>query len=175
MPLLPYAHAALAPAMSQETIDYHYGRHLQTYVDNLNRLVKGTLYEDMELEEMVCKASGPVFNNAAQTWNHTFFFEALTPTPKEIGSDLGASLTSRFGSLGEFKQQFIAAATSLFGSGWTWLVENVDGSLDIVNTSGAGNPMTEGKRPLLVVDVWDTLTILTIATAAPTILKQSGG
>lgn len=155
MPILPYSHAALAPAMSAETIEFHYGRHLQTYVDNLNRLIKGTLYEDMELEEMVCKASGAVFNNAAQTWNHTFFFEALTPRPRSIDSALGASLTSRFGSLGEFKQQFIAAATSLFGSGWTWLVESPEGSLEIVNTSGAGNPLTEGQRPLLVADVWE--------------------
>lgn len=155
LPQLPYAPDALAPAMSSETIAFHYGKHLQTYIDNLNKLIAGTHYEDMSLEEIVCKADGAVFNNAAQTWNHTFFFETLTPVPVEIPTVLAEKLSASFGSTGQFLEEFSKAAAGLFGSGWAWLVQEGDGSLKIVQKQNAGNPMTDGAVPLLTVDVWE--------------------
>ena len=155
LPQLPYAPDALAPAMSSETIAFHYGKHLQTYIDNLNKLIAGTPYEDMSLEEIVCKADGAVFNNAAQTWNHTFFFETLTPVPVEIPTVLAEKISASFGSTGQFLEEFSKAAAGLFGSGWAWLVQESDGSLKIVQKQNAGNPMTDGAVPLLTVDVWE--------------------
>lgn len=155
LPQLPYAQDALAPAMSSETIAFHYGKHLQTYIDNLNKLIAGTPYEDMPLEEIVRKADGAVFNNAAQTWNHTFFFETLTPVPVEVPPVLAEKLSASFGSTGQFLDEFSKAAAGLFGSGWAWLVQEGDGSLKIVQKSNAGNPMTDGAVPLLTVDVWE--------------------
>lgn len=155
LPQLPYAPDALAPAMSSETIGYHYGKHLQTYIDNLNRLIAGTPYEDMPLEEIVRKSDGAVFNNAAQTWNHTFFFETLTPSPVEIPAVLAEKLSESFGSTDRFLEEFSKAAAGLFGSGWAWLVQEGDGSLKIVQKSNAGNPMTDGAVPLMTVDVWE--------------------
>ncbi len=155
MPQLPYAPNALEPKMSEETINLHYGKHLQTYVDNLNKLSAGTMYEDMDLEEIICKATGPVFNNAAQVWNHTFFFENLTPAPQCIGKELSEALTKEFGSVQAFKDKLLASATGLFGSGWTWLVLNKDGQLEIVNTTNADNPLRNEQKPLLTIDVWE--------------------
>lgn len=155
MPQLPFSPEALAPKISAETIEYHYGKHLQTYVDNLNRLVAGTLYEDMSLCELVCKAEGPVFNNAAQAWNHAFYFAALTPHPTNMGPTLAGKITQGFGSIQEFKEQLLQSATALFGSGWTWLVAKADGSLAIVNKSNADNPMRDELKPLLTIDVWE--------------------
>lgn len=155
MPILPYAQAALAPRMSEETIAYHYGKHLQTYIDNLNRLIAGTLYEDMELEEIVCKASGPVYNNAAQAWNHTFFFESLTPKPVPMSANLAEIFTSVFGSVDAFKQQLLDAAAGLFGSGWVWLTANEKCELAITTGANAACPLTEGRIPLLTIDVWE--------------------
>lgn len=155
MPELPYAMEALAPKMSRETLDYHYGKHLQTYVDNLNRLIPGTPYETMPLDEIVRKADGAVFNNAAQAWNHTFFFQMLTPAPKAMPEALSAKLAAAFGSVEAFKEQFAKAAVGLFGSGWVWLAADRSGKLSIVAKSNAGNPMTEGLRPVLTVDVWE--------------------
>lgn len=154
MPTLPYAANALAPRMSEETLNYHHGKHLQTYVDNLNRLVVGTVYENMTLEEVVCKATGPIFNNAAQAWNHAFFFESLSPQPKQMTQKMESLVMAAFGSLEHFRDAFFAAATSLFGSGWVWLVVD-HGNLAIVSEKDAGNPMTKGMCPLMVVDVWE--------------------
>ena len=156
MPELAYAKDALAPHISQETIEYHYGKHLQTYVDNLNKLIPGTPFENATLEEMIMKAEGPVFNNAAQTWNHTFYFDtfAAKPQPTPTG-DLLKAIEKKFGSFDAFKAEFEKKATGLFGSGWTWLVRNAAGELDIVNESNAGNPMRNGAKPLMVMDVWE--------------------
>lgn len=156
MPELAYAKDALAPHISQETIEYHYGKHLQTYVDNLNKLIPGTPFENATLEEMIMKADGPVFNNAAQTWNHTFYFDtfAAKPQPAPTG-DLLKAIEKKFGSFDAFKAEFEKKATGLFGSGWTWLVRNAAGELDIVNESNAGNPMRNGAKPLMVMDVWE--------------------
>ena len=155
MPELPYAPEALVPKMSRETLDYHYGKHLQTYVDNLNRLIPGTPYAEMPLDEIVRRADGAVFNNAAQAWNHTFFFRSLTPTQEAMPEALAARLTADFGSVEAFKEQFTKAAVGLFGSGWVWLAADRSGNLSIVAKPNAGNPMTDGLRPVLTVDVWE--------------------
>lgn len=156
MPELPYAQDALAPHISRETIEYHYGKHLQTYVDNLNKLIVGTEYENASLEEMIRKADGPIFNNAAQTWNHTFYFCTFSSQPQVIPSGkLLAALETKYGSFDAFKAEFEKKATGLFGSGWTWLVKDAAGNLDIVNESNAGNPLRNGLKPLMVMDVWE--------------------
>lgn len=155
MPELPYSLEALAPHMSKETLDYHYGKHLQTYVDNLNKLIPSTPYENSTLEEMVCKAEGPVFNNAAQTWNHTFFFQSLTPAQTDIPASLADLLTRDFGSVEAFKEAFAKAAVGLFGSGWVWLVADAEGKLSIKAEGNAGNPLRQGLKPVLVIDVWE--------------------
>ena len=156
LPELPYAKEALAPNISAETMEYHYGKHHKTYVDNLNKLVSGTEFEKMPLEEIIKKASGGVFNNAAQIWNHTFYWNSLSP--KGGGEPSGAvatAVTKNFGSFAQFKEKFTNAAVTFFGSGWAWLVENPDGSLVIEATSNAGNPLKDGKKPLLTCDVWE--------------------
>lgn len=155
MPKLPYAMDALTPSMSKETLEYHYGKHLQAYVDNLNRLIPATVYETMSLDDIVLQADGAVFNNAAQAWNHTFFFESLTPTAKAVPGELEKLLVENFGSLEAFKEQFVKAAASLFGSGWVWLVKDGQNRLSVVSESNAGNPMKKGLKPLLVIDVWE--------------------
>ncbi len=154
MPGLPYALSELAPKMSEETLNFHYGKHLQAYVDNLNRLSEGTPYEHMSLEEVVCKSSGAVFNNAAQVWNHTFFFRALTPRQHPMPQRLRSKLETTFGSVDKFRDELFAAAMGIFGSGWTWLAAD-GGTLTIVQESNAGNPMTKGMSPLLTIDVWE--------------------
>ena len=155
MPELPYSTEALAPKMSKETFEYHYGKHLQTYVDNLNRLIPGTPYESMSLQKIVKKADGPIFNNAAQTWNHTFFFLMLTPDQKPMPQKLADRIARDFGSVEAFKEEFSKAATGLFGSGWTWLAADKDGKLQIISESNAGNPMTKGLKPVMTIDVWE--------------------
>ena len=155
MPALPYDMDALAPQMSRETLDYHYGKHLQTYVDNLNRLIVGTPFEEMPLDEIVRRADGPLFNNAAQAWNHTFFFRMLTPAHPAMPEPLVRKLAAGFGSVEAFREQFSKAAVGLFGSGWVWLVVDRAGKLSIVAKPNAGNPMTDGLRPVLTVDVWE--------------------
>ncbi len=155
MPTLPYAHGALAPHISAETIDYHYGKHLQAYVNNLNNLVKGTEFESATLEDIIRKAQGGIFNNAGQVWNHSLYFLQLSPAPqKRPAGHLAAAIDRDFGSFEAFVEKFTASAVGLFGSGWTWLVSN-KGKLEITNTSNAGNPLTEGKTPLMVIDVWE--------------------
>ena len=156
LPPLPYAHDALAPHMSKETLEYHHDKHHKTYVDNLNKLVPGTEFEKMDLEAIIKKSNGGVFNNAAQIWNHTFFWNCLSP--KGGGEPTGALLDAikrDFGSFDTFKEKFSDVTIKTFGSGWGWLVKNKEGKLEIVSTSNAGNPMTEGKTPLLTCDVWE--------------------
>ncbi|MBV5308167.1 superoxide dismutase [Chromatium okenii] len=156
LPALPYAKDALAPVISAETIEYHYGKHHQTYVTNLNNLIAGTEFADLSLTDIILKATGGIFNNAAQVWNHSFYWNCLSPTGGGApDGDLGAAIAATFGSFEEFKKQFAQAGATNFGSGWTWLVKNADGSLEIFNTSNAGTPMTSGKTALLTVDVWE--------------------
>ena len=157
LPALPFAKDALAPHMSAETFDYHYGKHHQAYVTNLNNLIKGSEYENLDLDAIVKKApAGGVYNNAAQVWNHTFFWNCLTPNGG--GAPAGAladAINAKWGSLDAFKTAFQASAVGNFGSGWTWLVKRADGSVDIVNMGAAGTPLTTGDKALLCIDVWE--------------------
>ena len=155
LPPLPYAPDALEPRISQQTIEYHYGRHLQTYIDNLNRLIEGTEYADQSLETIILTSAGPLFNNAAQVWNHIFFFESMTPAPEPIPLEIKDYLIRDFGSVETFKEKFKKAALDLFGSGWVWLVQDDNGRMHIISEPNAGNPMTYGYRPLLTIDVWE--------------------
>ena len=157
LPQLPYAMDALQPHISKETLEFHYGKHHQTYVTNLNNLIKGTEYSDLGLEAIVKKApAGGIFNNAAQVWNHTFFWSSLKPNGGGAPTgDLAAAIDKKWGSFDEFKKAFQASAVGNFGSGWTWLVKKTDGSVDIVNTSAAGTPITGADKPLLTIDVWE--------------------
>ena len=156
LPQLPYAPDALEPAMSQETIGYHYGKHYQTYINNLNDLIKGTEFENMPLDEIVVKSDGKIFNNAAQAKNHEIFFMNFSPNAKTAPTGaLLAAITRDFGSFDAFKQQFEQQAAALFGSGWTWLAADKSGKLSIVNKSNAGNPMTDGLTPVMGCDVWE--------------------
>jgi superoxide dismutase, Fe-Mn family len=156
LPELPYAKEALAPGISAETLEYHYGKHHKTYVDNLNKLIPGTEFENLALEDIIKKASGGIFNNAAQVWNHSFYWNSLSPKGGgEPGGDLAAAINKSFGSFATFKEKFTAAASTHFGSGWAWLVKNPDGSLTIESTVNAANPLKDGKKPLLTCDVWE--------------------
>ena len=156
LPELPYALDALAPQISKETLEYHYGKHHQAYVTNLNKLTDGKPEASKSLEELIKKAKGPVFNNAAQVWNHTFYWNCLKP--QGGGLPAGAlleAINASFGSFEEFKTLFTSMAVGLFGSGWAWLVKDDDGSLGIEAMSNAGNPLTNGQTPLLTCDVWE--------------------
>lgn len=156
LPELPYDKKALEPHMSAETLEYHYGKHHKTYVDNLNKMVADTEFKDADLETVVKKSSGPVFNNAAQVWNHTFFWNCLSPKGGGAPSGKLAELITRdFGSFDAFKTKFSETAIKQFGSGWGWLVQNADGKLDCVSTSNAMTPLTENRTPLLTCDVWE--------------------
>ena len=156
LPTLPYAVDALAPHMSKETFEFHYGKHHQAYVTNLNNLIKGTELENLSLEDIVRKSSGGVFNNAAQVWNHTFFWNCMKPAGGGApGGALATAIQQKWGSFDAFKEAFTKSAVGNFGSGWTWLVRKADGSVDIVNTSNAGTPLTGDDKPLLTVDVWE--------------------
>ena len=156
LPALPYAMDALQPHISKETLEFHYGKHHQTYVTNLNNLIKGTEFENSSLDEIVKKSSGGVFNNAAQIWNHTFYWNSLSPKGggKPAGA-LAAAIDAKWGSFDAFKEAFTKSAVANFGSSWTWLVKKADGSLDIVNTSNAATPLTTADRPLLTCDLWE--------------------
>jgi Fe-Mn family superoxide dismutase len=172
LPPLPYEKNALEPVISAETIEYHYGKHHQAYVTNLNNLIPGTEFENLSLEDVIMKSSGGVFNNAAQVWNHTFYWNCLSPTGG--GAPTGAladAINAKFGSLDEFKKQFNQSAATNFGSGWTWLVKNADGSIEIFNTSNAGTPMTSGKKALLTVDVWEHAYYIDYRNARPKYLE----
>ena len=157
LPALPYAKDALAPHISAETLEFHYGKHHQAYVTNLNNLIKGTEYEALELEAIVKKApAGGVYNNSAQVWNHTFFWNSMKPNGggEPVGA-LAEAIKAKWGSFEEFKKAFTASAVGNFGSAWTWLVKQADGSVDIVNMGAAGTPLTTGDTALLTVDVWE--------------------
>ena len=172
LPALPYAKDALAPHISVETIDYHYGKHHQAYVTNLNKLIVGTEFENATLEEIVKKASGGIFNNAAQVWNHTFYWNSLSPTGGgEPTGPLADALVKAFGSFAQFKEKFAAAAVTQFGSGWAWLVKNPDGSLAIEQTSNAATPLKDGKKPLLTCDVWEHAYYIDYRNARPTYVE----
>ena len=156
LPALPYAMDALQPHMSKETFEYHYAKHHQAYVTNLNNLIKGTEYESLSLEAIIKKApAGGVYNNSAQVWNHSFFWNCMKPNGGAPGGALAAAINKKWGSLDDFKKAFQASAVGNFGSGWTWLVKKADGSLDIVNMGAAGTPLTIGEKALLCVDVWE--------------------
>ena len=156
LPALPYAIDALAPHYSQEAFEYHHGKHHLAYVSKLNELQKGTEFENMELEDIIKKAQGGIYNQAAQIWNHTFFWNCMKP--QGGGAPTGAladAINAKWGSFDAFKTAFVNSAVGNFGSGWTWLVKKADGSIDIVNTGAAGNPMTTGDKAILTVDVWE--------------------
>jgi Fe-Mn family superoxide dismutase len=156
LPALPYAMDALAPNISKETLEFHYGKHHQAYVTNLNNLIKGTEFENMGLEDIVKKSSGGVFNNAAQIWNHTFYWNSLSPKGGgEPAGALAAAINGKWGSFAAFKEAFNKMAVGNFGSSWTWLVKKADGSLDIANTSNAATPLTGADKPLLTCDPWE--------------------
>ncbi|MHB1374406.1 MAG: superoxide dismutase [Thauera sp.] len=157
LPALPYAKDALAPHISAETLEFHYGKHHQAYVTNLNNLIKGTEYENLDLEAIVKKApAGGVYNNSAQVWNHTFFWNSMSPTGGgEPSGALADAIKAKWGSYDDFKKAFQASAVGNFGSGWTWLVKKADGSVDIVNMGAAGTPLTTGDTALLCIDVWE--------------------
>lgn len=155
LPELPYAQDALAPAMSADTLNYHYGKHLQTYLDNVNRMIEGTPFADMKLKDMITKAQGALYNNAAQAFNHIIFFKQLTPTPTTISPLLTQALVARFGSVDAFKSEFSNAAVTLFGSGWVWLALDANNVLQIVPEPNAGNPITRNMRPLMCIDIWE--------------------
>ncbi|MBL8491768.1 MAG: superoxide dismutase [Fe] [Rhodocyclaceae bacterium] len=157
LPPLPFAMDALAPHMSKETFEYHYAKHHQAYVTNLNNLIKGTEYESLDLEAIVRKApAGGVYNNSAQVWNHSFFWNCLKPNGGGAPAGaLAAAIDKKWGSFDEFKKAFQASAVGNFGSGWTWLVKKADGSVDIVNMGAAGTPLTTADKALLCIDVWE--------------------
>ncbi len=156
LPELPYAKDALKPYISEETLVYHYGKHHRAYVNNLNNLIKDTEFANLSLEEIIMKSSGPMFNNAAQVWNHTFYWNCMTPkSTLEPTGELADAINKKFGSFDEFKKQFSQSATTLFGSGWTWLTKNAHGDLEIINTGNAQLPMKENKTALLTCDVWE--------------------
>ena len=168
LPDLPYARDALAPHISAETLDYHYGKHHQAYVTNLNKQIEGTEFADMDLVSIVKKASGGMFNNAAQTWNHTFYWNSLSPKGGgDPSGKLADALVKAFGSVDAFREEFSKAAAGTFGSGWAWLVQRPDGSLGIVSTSNAATPITGSDNPLLTCDVWEHAYYIDYRNARP--------
>lgn len=168
LPKLPYALDALEPYISKRTLEYHYGKHHQAYVNNLNKLIPGTEFENKSLEDIIRKAAGGLFNNGAQVWNHTFYWNCMKPQGGgEPTGALAEAIKKSFGSFGDFKEKFSAAAATLFGSGWAWLVKKADGSLEIVQESNAGNPLRNGATPLLTCDVWEHAYYLDKQNARP--------
>jgi superoxide dismutase, Fe-Mn family len=168
LPPLPYAKDALQPHISAETLEFHYGKHHQAYVTNLNNLIKGTEFENASLEDIIKKSSGGIFNNSAQVWNHTFFWNCMAPNAG--GAPTGAvadAITKKWGSFDKFKEEFTKSCVTNFGSGWTWLVKKADGSVDIVNTSNAGTPLTTADKPLLTCDVWEHAYYIDYRNARP--------
>ncbi|NUQ35953.1 MAG: superoxide dismutase [Planctomycetaceae bacterium] len=168
LPALPYSKDALAPHITPETIDFHYGKHHQTYVTNLNNLVKGTPNENKSLEDLVKSSDGPLFNNAAQVWNHTFYWNCMKPGGggKPTG-DLAAAIDKDFGSFDKFKEAFTQAATTQFGSGWAWLVKDKDGKLAVTKTGNADTPLKAGQKALLTIDVWEHAYYIDFRNARP--------
>jgi Fe-Mn family superoxide dismutase len=168
LPALPYDRAALEPHISAETIDFHYGKHHQTYVTNLNKMIEGTEFESMDLEAIIRKSQGGMFNNAAQVWNHTFYWNCLSPNGGgEPTGALAEAINKAFGSFAQFKEQFSQTAITTFGSGWGWLVQRPDGSLALVSTSNAATPLTGEDKPLLTIDVWEHAYYIDYRNARP--------
>lgn len=171
LPELPYAKDSLAPHISAETLDFHYGKHHAAYVNKLNQLVEGTDFAEASLEDIIMKSSGGVFNNAAQVWNHTFYWNGLSPNGGGAPTGkIGDAIQATWGSFEKFKEEFSATSAGQFGSGWGWLVDN-GGKLEIVSTSNAGNPMTDGKKPLLTCDVWEHAYYVDYRNARPKYLE----
>ncbi len=168
LPSLPYPMDALAPHISKETLEFHHGKHHQTYVTNLNKLIPGTEFENLSLEEIVKKSSGGIFNNAAQVWNHTFYWYCLSPNGGgEPTGALLAAIARDFGSFAEFKEKFAQTAITTFGSGWAWLVQKPDGTLALESTSNAATPLTGANKPLLTCDVWEHAYYIDYRNARP--------
>jgi len=168
LPALPYATDALMPHISPETFEYHYGKHHQAYVTNLNNLVAGTEFATLSLEDVVKKSAGPIFNNAAQVWNHSFFWNSMKPSGGGAPTGaLAAAIDAKWGSLAAFKEAFSKSAVGNFGSGWTWLVKKADGSVDLVNTSNAATPLTGADKALLTIDVWEHAYYIDFRNARP--------
>ena len=173
LPRLSYRLNALIPHISEETLEYHYGKHHMAYVNNLNSLLPGTEFEKADLETIIKKAEGGIFNNAAQVWNHTFYFESFSKNGKrKPEGKLSDAIIKTFGSFDSFKEQFTKAAVTLFGSGWAWLVKNEDGNLQIIQESNAGNPMRKGLKPLLTCDVWEHAYYIDYRNRRPDYLKS---
>ena len=173
LPQLPYALDALSPFISKETLEFHYGKHHQTYVTNLNNLIKGTEFEAASLEDIVKKSAGGVFNNAAQVWNHTFYWNSMKPNGG--GAPTGAladAINAKWGSFEKFKEEFTKCAVGTFGSGWAWLVKKADGTLDLVSTSNAGTPITTDVTPLMTCDVWEHAYYVDTRNARPKYLEN---
>ncbi|WP_394753283.1 superoxide dismutase [Crenothrix sp.] len=172
LPNLPYAKNALAPHISEETLDFHYDKHHRAYVTNLNNLLPGTEFEAASLQDIVKKSSGGIFNNAAQVWNHTFYWNSLSPRGGgEPTGLLADAINKNFGSFNAFKEEFTKSAVTTFGSGWAWLVKNTDGSLAVLSTSNAGCPLTTGQTPLLTCDVWEHAYYIDYRNARPKYLE----
>lgn len=172
LPALPYAKDALAPHLSAETLEFHYGKHHNAYVTNLNKLIKDTEFEDASLEDVIKKASGGIYNNAAQIWNHTFFWNCMKPNGGAAPTGpLADAINAKWGSFDDFKKAFQASAAGNFGSGWTWLVKKTDGSVDIVNMGPAGTPLTTGDTALFTVDVWEHAYYIDYRNARPKFLE----
>ncbi len=172
LPTLPYALDALEPHISRETLEFHYGKHHQTYATNLNNLVTGSEFEDSLLEDIVKTSSGGIFNNAAQVWNHSFYWNCLSPDGGGLPDGrLAEAITEKFGSFDEFKTAFAQTCITTFGSGWGWLVSNADGSLELVSTSNAQTPLTAGQTPLLTCDVWEHAYYIDYRNARPQYLE----
>ena len=168
LPALPYERTALEPIISGETIDYHYGKHHKAYVDNLNKMIEGTEFADMALEDIIRKAQGGMFNNAAQVWNHTFYWNCLKPNGGgELSGKLADAIKAAFGDFAKFKEQFSDTAVKTFGSGWAWLVQRPDGSLAVVSTPNAATPLTGEDKPLLTCDVWEHAYYIDYRNARP--------
>lgn len=173
LPKLNYELDALEPYISKKTLEFHYGKHHQAYVNNLNNLSAGTEFENASLEDVIKKSTGGIFNNAAQVWNHTFYFDQFCKGGCEAPRDtMKEAIEKAFGSFDAFKEQFTKAAATLFGSGWAWLVVNAEGGLEIVQTSNAGNPMTDGKKPIMTCDVWEHAYYLDKQNARPTYIED---
>ena len=168
LPPLPYAMDALAPHLSKETFEFHYGKHHQAYATNLNSLIKGTEFENAGLEDIIRKSAGGIFNNSAQVWNHSFFWNSMKPNGGgEPAGALAEAINRKWGSYAGFKEAFTKSATTNFGSGWTWLVNKPDGSVDIVNTANAGTPLTTADKALLTIDVWEHAYYIDFRNARP--------
>ena len=174
LPVLPYTIDALNPYISTETMEYHYGKHHQTYITNMNNQIKGTEYENMSLEDIVKNSSGGLFNNAAQTWNHTFYWFGFSPNGVSLdeSSDLAIAIKEKWGSFELFQEAFIQVATGTFGSGWAWLVKTPKGDLDLVSTSNAATPLTSENVPLLTCDVWEHAYYIDYRNSRPNYLKN---